>query len=155
MKERPADSPDFDPRTEAVAQLRALYDELDREIDRLLARHPASQCRECGTCCTFPPGAPVLYSTELEHAYLASEPPPMQAGLGEGTCPYLEIDTCYCTARARRTVGCRTHFCDEAMPEKAAREEAQDLYERALGRLREISAVHGIERGYAPVIDRL
>ncbi|MHC5053839.1 MAG: hypothetical protein ACYTKD_03875 [Planctomycetota bacterium] len=135
--------------------LRALYDELDGEIDRLLARHPTSQCRECGTCCTFPPGAPVLYATALEHAYLASEPPPMQAGLGEGTCPYVEIETSYCMARGRRTLGCRTHFCDDAMPEKAAREEAQDLYERALGRLREVSEAHGIRWGYAPVIDRL
>ena len=152
MTEPPSNPPRF---AEAFERLHAVYAELDGRIDRLHERHPDSRCRECGTCCTFPPGAPILYATELEHAYLASEPPPLQAGLGEGTCPYHEVGSNYCTARERRTISCRTHFCDDAMPEKAAREEAQDLCEWALDRLREISVAHDVEWGYCPVVDLL
>jgi len=152
MNDTPTTPPLFD---EAFARLRGVYEELDARIDLLRARFPDSSCRECGTCCTFPPGAPVLYATRLEHAYLASEPPPMQAGLGEGECPYHEAGSNLCTARERRTVSCRTHFCDEAMPEKAAREAAQDLCEWALDRLREISAEFDIPWDYGPVVDRL
>lgn len=145
----------YAPARVAAEHLRGLYEELDRRLDALLSAHPGSSCCECGTCCTFPPGAPVLYATALEHAYLASEPPPAQAGLPEGACPYFEHDTSFCTARERRPVACRTHFCDEAMAAKAAREAAQDLYEWAHAELRRISDAHGLEWNYAPVIDRL
>jgi hypothetical protein len=147
--------PDIARLADAFERIHSVYAELDREIDRLHERHPDSRCRECGECCTFPQGAPILYATALEHAYLASEPPPIQAGLAEGTCPYQEVGSDYCTARERRTISCRTHFCDDAMRAKAAREEAQDLCEWALDRLREISRASGIEWGYGPVVDRL
>jgi hypothetical protein len=142
-------------RADVVARLRAVYDELDAKVDSLHARHERSRCRECGTCCTFPTGAPVLYATDIEHTYLVSEPPPLQVGLPEGTCPYFEVDTSYCTARERRTISCRTHFCDDAMPVKKAREEAQALCEWALDRLREISVEFDLGWDYGPVIDRL
>ncbi len=155
MSELRTTPPAPDLPAEAVQCLRSLYDELDGKLDLLLARHPGSGCRECGRCCTFPPGSPVLYATALEQAYLAVEPPPLDARLPEGACPYFELDTSFCTGRERRTIACRTHFCDEASPSKAAREEAQDLYEWALSVLRGISDAHGLEWGYATVIDRL
>jgi Fe-S-cluster containining protein len=155
MRETQADPNPCAPARVAPEHLRALYEELDRRLDALLSAHPGSSCRECGTCCTFPPGAPVLYATTLEHAYLASHPPPAQAGLPEGTCPYFEHDTSFCTARERRPVACRTHFCDESMAERAAREATQDLYEWAHAELRRISEAHGLEWDSAPVIDSL
>jgi len=143
------------PACAVPGHIRALYEELDRRIEALLSAHPGSSCRECGACCTFPPGAPVLYATALEHVYLASSPPPAQADLPEGACPYFERDTSFCTAHERRPAVCRTHFCDDAMAEKAAREAAQDLCEWAHAELRRISDAHGIEWGYASVMDSL
>ena len=155
MRRRQTCSDPYVPARAVAEHLRALYEELDRRLDALLSAHPGSSCCECGACCTFPPGAPVLFATALEHAYLASEPPPIQAGLLDGTCPYCEHDTSFCTARERRPVTCRTHFCDEAMAEKAAREAAQDLSEWAHAALRRISDAHCLDWNFVAVTDRL
>ncbi len=155
MRGMQTDPNPYAPARVVAEHLRALYEELDRGLDALLLAHPGSSCCECGTCCSFPPGVPVLYATVLEHAYLASEPPPAQADLPERACPYFEHDTNFCTARERRPVACRTHFCDEAMGKKAAREATQDLYDSAHVELRRISDAHGIEWDCASVIDRL
>ncbi len=136
------------PARVVAEHLRTLYEELDRRLDALLLAHPGSSCRECGTCCTFPPGSPVLYATALEHAYLASKPPPAQAGLPEDTCPYFERDTSFCTAHERRPVACHTHFCDEAMADGAVSEAVQGLFEWAHAELRRISDAHGLEWGH-------
>ena len=139
---------------DAAEHVRAFYEELDRRLDALLSVHPGASCRECGTCCIFLPGVPVLYATVLEHAYLAPELPPPRAGLPEGACPCLDLDTRLCTARGRRPVVCRMHFCDDVLVERAAREAARDLSEWAYAELHRISDANGFAWECASVTDR-
>ncbi|MHC4199624.1 MAG: YkgJ family cysteine cluster protein [Planctomycetota bacterium] len=152
---------------DATRRLRLVYAELDGGIASLL-RDSGGACRACGRCCTFPTGSPVLYATALEREYLASGAArtPRKAVLGalrrswrpggtDGACPYLDVETKRCTARERRTVGCRTHFCAEAVANESAREAAHALAERALAEIRRIAGTHGIEWDYAPVVERL
>ncbi len=139
---------------DATRRLRLVYAELDRGIASLL-RDSGGACRACGRCCTFPTGAPVLYATALEREYLASVPPGDHGPLPNGACPYLDVETKRCTARERRTVGCRTHFCAEAVGDERAREAAHALGERALAEIRRIVSAHGVEWDYAPVVERL
>jgi hypothetical protein len=133
-----------------LAGLEAVYAELDARLESLGAR-----CTSCGECCAFGPGSPVLYATELERRLLTREPPRAEVAPGPRACPYLDGATRQCTARTRRTIGCRTFFCEKALPSDAARERAMDLCERALGRVREISSEAGIEWDYAPVVPLL
>ena len=158
---------------DATRRLRLVYAEFDRGITSLL-RDSGGACRVCGRCCTFPTGAAVLYATALEREHLASgtaktprEPrSPRKAVLGvlprawrlggaDGACPYLDVETMRCTAHERRTVGCRTHFCAEAVGDDRAREAALGLGERALAEIRRIVGDCGLEWDYAPVVARL
>ncbi len=138
----------------ATLRLESTYKELDRGLDLLLQESGAA-CRECGRCCTFPPGSPVLYATAIEHAYLAAGWPPAERELPPGTCPFVDETTRLCTARERRPVGCRTYFCEKALPSADARAEAEALAERALAEIRRIAEEHGLEWDYAPLVDRL
>jgi len=155
---------------DATRRLRLVYAELDSGIDSLL-RDSGGACRACGRCCTFPTGSPVLYATALEREYMAAgtaktprEPrSPRKAAPGvlqrawrldgpDGACPYLDVETMRCTGRERRTVGCRTYFCEEAVGDEHAREAAHALGERALAEIRRIVSTHGLEWDYAPVV---
>ena len=154
---------------EVFRSLRAVYAELDRGIAAVLARNAGAGCLRCGTCCTFLPKGDVLYATAPERDFLASVPPPSgfataEPGFAlaapgeypEGACPYLRGGKC--TARARRTVGCRAHFCASVLPAQEAREECREIGEKALagiGGIRGIVKEHGIEWDYAPVGERL
>jgi Fe-S-cluster containining protein len=124
----------------------AIYSELDAALEQLKA-----SCNMCGTCCTFPPGAPVLYATSLERRVLALIPPPREVEC-ETACPYMDPTSRTCGAREHRTLGCRTHFCADALPPQEEREVANELNERGLGQLRNVIHEHGLEWDYAPVI---
>jgi Fe-S-cluster containining protein len=148
----------------AFAELRALYAELDREIGGVLRESAGASCRACGECCSFPPQGPVLYATAPERELLASAPPPpgtpacaaggVAAGRHpDGACPYLRETKC--TARERRPVGCRTHFCPSALPPPEAREACEALGGKALAEIRGIVERHGLPWDYAPVVERL
>ncbi len=139
-------------REEVFRRLRAVYAELDRRIAAVLARNAGAGCLRCGTCCTFLPKCDVLYATALEREFLASVPPP-PGECPEGACPYLRGGRC--TARERRTVGCRAHFCTSVLPAQEAREECREVGEEALAGIRGIVEEHGIEWDYAPVVERL
>jgi len=139
---------------DAMRRLRLVYAELDSGIASLL-RDSGGACRACGRCCTFPTGAPVLYATALEREHLASAPPDDHGPLPNGACPYLDVETMRCTGRGRRPVGCRTHFCAEAVGDERAREAAHALGERALAEIRRVVSAHGLEWDYAPVVARL
>ena len=114
--------------------------------ERLGLRGVSGDCRRCGRCCRFEDGI-VLCATKLERACLFSVPPPRPAEL-PGVCPYLVGSDC--SARERRTLGCRTYFCRGG--DSARREE---LHEEMLHRLADISSRHGIDWDYAPVMERL
>jgi hypothetical protein len=131
-------------------EIEAVYAEFDEGLGGLGAR-----CGACGRCCTFPPENPVLYATALERAYLAEKPPPRREGLPARACPYLDARSGRCTARDRRPVGCRTYFCEGALPDARAREAARELGERALAGLRRIVARRGLDWDYAPAVERL
>jgi len=132
-------------------ELEAIYRELDLGLARLGAR-----CLACGECCTFPPGSPVLYASWPERAYLAGVPRADSTGpRPTGACPWLDTSTMLCTARERRTIGCRAHYCARALPSEETRSAARDLAERALARVKELVRRWGLEWDYAPVLARL
>jgi len=136
-----------EPARDAVEALREIYAELDAALVAL-----GGECRACGRCCTFPPGSPVLYATLVERWYLARTPPPPFPPRAAEACPYMDPEARTCGARERRTLGCRTHFCDVAMPSRSAREAAHKLNERALERLRDVVKDCGAAWDYAPVV---
>ena len=126
----------------AIRELLDLYGELDAE---LLALH--SSCRACGRCCDFSTHENVLYASRLERDLLglAGEP---DWTAGDQVCPFLAGGRCM--ARRERTLGCRTHFCEDR-----AGLVGRDLYEKYRRRIAVISARHGIEWDYAPVLRKL
>lgn len=135
---------------EVVAKLIAVYAVLDRETAAL-----GASCKACGECCTFPAGGPVLYATMLERSVLSSVAASEGEDLLPGACPYWDATTKRCTARQRRVVGCRTHFCDDALASPTLRAAAHELCEAALDDIRRICEEHGLAWDYAGVIERL
>ena len=119
-----------------AAALAAVYE----EVDAALAPQAAS-CRACGECCRFGPDRPVLFASALELAYLvASAGPPARGCLAAPggpdapwQCPYQE--GARCTARAGRTLGCRTYFC-----EPSARRRGEEVHAGAMKEIRRIAA---------------
>ncbi len=126
----------------AEAQLRALYAELDAELTE-----PQKSCKACGRCCDFSTHENVLYASRLERDLLRSAELPREE-VETDVCPYLAEGKC--TARAVRTLGCRTFFCDEGAGTKG-----RELYERYRKRLAEISRRADLEWDYRPVLDSL
>jgi Fe-S-cluster containining protein len=117
-----------------------LYAELDAELVGL-----QQECKACGKCCDFSTHENVLYASRLEREVLSLAGAP-GADAHEHVCPYLSEGKC--AARAQRTLGCRTHFCDAQ-----AEREGQDLYEKYRKRIAEISREHNIEWDYRPVLE--
>jgi Fe-S-cluster containining protein len=136
----------------AFRDLRALYAELDREVQSILQENQGADCRACGECCSFPPQGAVLYATAPERELLVLSPPPPGTH-PDGSCPYLRETRC--TARERRPVGCRAYFCSFALPPLEAREACNALGEKALAEIRGIVERHGLPWDYAPVVERL
>ncbi|MGB2797972.1 MAG: hypothetical protein WBD44_12040, partial [Phycisphaerae bacterium] len=58
-------------------------------------------------------------------------------------CPYQEGDRC--TARAGRTLGCRTYFCDPQ-----ARARGEEVHAESAGEIREIAAMRKSGWWYGP-----
>lgn len=140
-------------RPDVHTAVRALYDDLGREID---ARKP--RCDASGRCCHFDAYGHRLYLTTAELATFvtditqaAPEPSPTPPGRslpilkpstdGGGDCPY-QVDE-LCSVHALRPFGCRIYFCDPA-----ATEWMTDAYERFHLRLKTIHADHGLEYFY-------
>jgi hypothetical protein len=138
---------------EEQAALAAVYAEADAALADVVGA-----CRACGRCCRFRPGGIVLFATALEMAYLAGEAGslpdfPGHAATGRDqatpwgdeawTCPYQQ--GALCLARERRTLGCRTHFC-----EARAGAAGEAVHARAIGRLRCLAEEAGLG-WYGPV----
>lgn len=110
------------------ARLRAIY----AEADALFA---GWTCPGLARCCQFGVTGrqPELWPVEwrvLERALRAR--PAAKAGRIAGDCPAFDPATRRCRAYDDRPFGCRTHFCDEAVPDgknprAAIRALARDL----------------------------
>ena len=139
-------------RTETGAPsnaMKAAWDELAelyRRTDDALSRL-SGKCRGCGGCCRFLDGF-VLYTAALERSYLLAHAPRPASMKRGGECPYLVGDDCI--AREWRPLGCRTYLCDPCDME--ARHE---IYEGALREISKIGERHGMDRDYAPMLERL
>ncbi|MBS3734696.1 MAG: hypothetical protein KGY99_07195 [Phycisphaerae bacterium] len=117
-----------------IAGLRDVYAVVDEGLDQRGAR-----CSACGRCCDFARTGHRLYASTAELAMLASVPPPEP--VMPGRCPYLRGQAC--GARDRRTLGCRTYFCDPDL-----REPGRDAYEAAHRAIRRLHETYGVGYHY-------
>jgi len=108
--------------------LAGLYARLDDEIAAA-----GATCDACGLCCDFQRAGHRLYASTMELALLwsvrpagADPPPSLQ-------CPYQVEGAC--TARSRRPLGCRVHFCRP--PSEQWCEQVYERYHRDIGALHE------------------
>jgi len=110
---------------ELVRELRRLYRELDEETARRGWR-----CRACGECCHFARHGHELFCSQVEAEYLAAGDE-LADETGDEVCMFLENSRC--TRHERRTLGCRTYFCDAARAQ-----EMSALAEFYLARLKSL-----------------
>jgi Fe-S-cluster containining protein len=130
-----------------AADLDALYADVAAEIR---ARGPV--CWASGRCCNFVSAGHLLYATGLETAHTLRQlnpdahPPLTPLTIADararGGCPFQSANLC--GIHPIRPLGCRIYFCD-----RSAQDWQQDLYERALARLRAIHDDRGIPYRYA------
>jgi len=139
--------PPYRPPTAAqAAALEAVYARLAEDLAAA-----GDSCRACGRCCRFKPDGIVLFASSLEMAHLVSRAGPPRPGTfipsapatGAWCCPYQEGNLC--TARDSRTLGCRTHFCEEP-----GRSVGKGLHSDALYAIRRIALTEGGTWWYGP-----
>ncbi|HUS48077.1 MAG TPA: hypothetical protein VM098_08155 [Phycisphaerae bacterium] len=118
-----------------TAALRDIY----ARVDRAIARRKAP-CRACGRCCRFDQLDHRLYVSPGELALLLLERP--KRPIRPGRCPYQRGRLC--TARGRRTLGCRAFFCNERMTDFS-----HELYEKWHTRIRRLHEKHRLPYLYA------
>jgi Fe-S-cluster containining protein len=130
--------PDARATARAFEALRALYAELDGEVDS-----HAPRCDMSGRCCRFEEAGHELYATALEVDFAAQQHPEARPPEAPGRCPYHVRGLC--TARAGRPLGCRTYFCDGR-----TEEVLQEVHEVYLARIRRLERAAGYSPNYAP-----
>jgi Fe-S-cluster containining protein len=113
-----------DPQDLLVRELTRLYRALDKEIAALGWR-----CRACGECCRFARHGHQLFCSQVEAEWLAG-PAELSVKTDDDVCMFL--DGARCTRRRRRTLGCRTYFC------QAPSEQMSTLAETCLARLKSL-----------------
>src|SRR5262249_32604390 len=100
--------------------------------------------------CRFTEFEHVLYLSEIESALLLADAPPPVRQLDNGeTCPWQDLHG-LCSARLARPLGCRVYYCDSSY-----REIGEDLYERYLAEIRNLSGELGLPWNYQPLHDHL
>lgn len=124
---------------DAVADLDAVYADLDREV---AAASPV--CRASGRCCRFREYGHTLFLSRLEAERLLAAGLPAGADVGREGCPYQAQGLC--TARERRPLGCRVYFCDPSFADRMA-----ELSERYVGRLKSLHERYGLAWDYRPL----
>jgi len=135
-----------DPATAQVepawrAAIGALYEELDAEVARL-----GPVCQLSGRCCRFQEYGHTLFVSDPEVRYLKSAAPRPERPLDRGeTCPWQDRQG-RCTARDARPLGCRVYYCDPSY-----QHSGQELSERFIGRLKQLTEKHGLPWNYAPL----
>jgi Fe-S-cluster containining protein len=127
----------------ALADLRALYEEFDRETARV-----APVCRASGRCCDFDAWGHTLFASRLEADLLLADSQPVAFDPASRLCPFWKERRC--TARGPRPLGCRAFFCDETKSDAMG-----DLHERFLRRLKDLHDRHGIPWDYAPLLRQI
>ena len=127
---------------ELMDELAGLYRELDAEIEGL-----GWTCRACGDCCHFAGHGHELFCSEPEAEYLVADGELPDLVTHE-VCPF--VDEGLCTRRQRRTLACRTYFCDAA-PE----DEITALTELWTHRLKRLHERFGVAWNYARLWDHL
>ncbi len=127
------------------AELAVLYAELDREVARL-----GPICELSGRCCRFQAYGHTLFVSTPEVRFLLDRAPPPQRPLDRGeSCPWQD-EQGRCTARDARPLGCRVYFCDAKY-----QHPGQEIAERFIGRLKQLTETHGLPWNYAPLHDHL
>ncbi len=137
--------------------IRALYQELDDEIDRSASsvlsemanegRTQSSLCLLRGVCCDFRVADHRLYATGVEVAYALETRDVAAPEVGDDTtlCPFWADGLC--TARHERPVGCRTYFCDPRW-----QETGHALHEEYHRRVKEIGESAGFAYEYGSFV---
>ncbi len=127
---------------EALARLRALYADLERELSAI-----APRCELSGRCCDFRRAGHTLFATDLEIAHLAATTP-WRADGERDLCPWWIGGRC--EARDGRPLGCRIYFCDPT------KQEALELVsQRFHERLRRLHDECDVAYRYAPFVARV
>jgi hypothetical protein len=127
--------------SEPYTELRALYDQLDKEV---AAHGPI--CELSGRCCRFGEYGHTLFVSSLELQFLLSHAPEPSRALDQGqTCPWQDPQN-RCTARGGRPLGCRVYFCDPAY-----QNSGKDLSELFIARLKLLTEKHGLPWNYSPL----
>ena len=126
----------------ALADLEALYAELDRE----LPRHRMT-CVASGDCCDFDRFGHRLYASTLEAEWFFRNSPDPRVNANDRHCPAWGADR-LCKARVGRMLGCRTFHCG---PYPGSRPE--DVHEPYHARIKALHERHGIPYAYRDVLD--
>jgi len=135
--------PHLEPSPEA--DLRALYDQVDREVARL-----GPVCQLSGRCCRFAEYGHTLFVSTLEIRYLVAEAPRPARPLDQGNnCPWQD-QLGRCIARDARPLGCRIFYCDPTY-----QESAHEISERSITELKTITQRWDLAWNYAPLHDHL
>jgi len=143
MTHTPAVTSDLIPHLEPSpeADLRALYDEVDREVARL-----GPVCQLSGRCCRFAEYGHTLFASTIEIGYLVAEAPRPSRPLDQGDhCPWQD-QLGRCTARDARPLGCRIFYCDPTY-----QESAHEISERSITELKAITQRWDLAWNYAPL----
>jgi len=120
-----------------------LYRALDDELSRV-----ASECSACGNCCDFERSGQILFVTRLEALYVRQNVPvPVHLGK-RNVCPFL--DDGRCMIRPFRPLGCRISFCAPSWAQIGG-----EIYERYIGRLRDIHETFDMAHEHVPWPDAL
>jgi Fe-S-cluster containining protein len=127
--------------SEPQTDLRALYDQLDNEVAGL-----GPVCQLSGRCCRFQEYGHTLFVSSLEVQFLLGHAPEPERPLDQGqTCPWQDARN-RCMARGARPLGCRVYFCDPAY-----QDSGEDLSERFIARLKQLTEKHDLPWNYAPL----
>lgn len=120
---------------EVLRELGQLYRELDGEIaDRRW------RCRTCGECCRFARHGQELFCSAPEVEFLMAGSD-LSDVVADEACAFLQ--EARCTRYDRRTLGCRTYFC-----EAAGGDEMSELSERYVARLKRLHRRFGLAWRY-------
>ncbi len=126
--------------TAALADLEALYAELDAELPKY-----KFVCVASGDCCDFDAFGHRLYASTLEAEFFFRNSPRERANHDPRHCPAWGSDR-LCKARQGRMLGCRTFYCG-----KHSNGDPTEVHERYHRRVKEIHERHGIPFRYADV----
>ena len=120
-------------------RVREIYAEADAAV-----AVAAPRCEASGRCCRFGEYGHTLFISQLEADVLLESAPAFEQPVSRDFCPF-QVDG-LCTTREPRPLGCRVYFCDSAY-----QDVGQQISERGIKRLKELSIEEGIPWRYAPL----